>query len=249
MLWLTVCIWGLVIALMATGNNAHVHQQDVGRDSLPWSTSRRQLVVPMEIQVVFLGLNGEADQNVFLDSESFVQVLERSLEATQAFSVQDQRGINVQYEFNYAATHAPRTSLVELSQILGQAFPARMRSPVCNKVTVPCGPDTAVTKFFDALYFDTISSQTTQKDMPSSYTVFVVNPSAAEILKVNHDEVLPFTYAYQYDGAAADSQSWIGRERYVVIDIGAGPVSLGSQEGDSSGGVGAASRPLSAQRP
>ncbi|KAG6757903.1 hypothetical protein POTOM_038229 [Populus tomentosa] len=245
--------------------------------------------VPLEVNVVLVGFNGDGGYRFGVDSHKLEEFLRIGFQTHRPSCMETGEPLDIEHHVVFNVFPAGQPELIALEKALkGTMVPAGNAREVSDATDfgreVPLFEVEAVTvePVFHKLYsyiFDLDNSEYSAKDndRPVPNAIFLVNfdkvrmdPRNREIdldnlmhgkLKELSDEDLrkqegDYIYRYRYNGGGA-TQVWLSSDRFVVIDLSAGPCTYGkieTEEGSVSsrslprirnmmfpGGVGAAS--------
>lgn len=241
--------------------------------------------VPLEVNVVLVGFNGDGGYRFGVDSHKLEEFLRIGFQTHRPSCMETGEPLDIEHHVVFNVFPAGQPELIALEKALkGTMVPAGNARETDFGREVPLFEVEAVTvePVFHKLYsyiFDLDNSEYSAKDndRPVPNAIFLVNfdkvrmdPRNREIdldnlmygkLKELSDEDLrrqegDYIYRYRYNGGGA-TQVWLSSDRFVVIDLSAGPCTYGkieTEEGSVSsrslprirnmmfpGGVGAAS--------
>ncbi|KAK9933989.1 hypothetical protein M0R45_021157 [Rubus argutus] len=214
--------------------------------------------VPLEVNVVLVGFNGDGGYRYTVDAHKLEDLLKISFPTHRPSCLETGEPIDIEHQIVYNAFPAGQPELIALEKALKEAM-----VPAGNARETDFGREvplfevdaTVVEPVFQRLYsyiFDTdnaaISAVEMDRQVPSA--IFVVNfdkvrmdPRNKEIdldnlmygkiTQLTEDDMKKqegdYIYRYRYNGGGA-SQVWLGSGRFVVIDLSAGPCTYGKIE-------------------
>lgn len=193
----------------------------------------------IDVHVGLLGLAADGSWEVDLSAAELHGLLTRALPSRVPVCGPTGTAADVAYSFNYNVVQM-RTGLVGLHKAIASALrPAPGGRDAQYEVAIA-----DVADHFDRIY----SSYFDSGGPPGrSYTVLVVNPNRADMQRLAAElrqTSLPSAYRYHYVDrrAGVPTQMWVSRGRYLVLDLSAGPCTLG-MTGVSPGAVSTLSVP------
>ena len=207
------------------------------------STKRSDTILESKffVRVLLVGFDGDGQQKLSLPSNTLEENLQHSIFSHQPSSG-DEYGefsqLNAKFALQYEVTKASSNVLEEYEKILSTAMKKAKQDTVSifedvNTYDVEVqGP---VEEYFDTLFEDEFIGKPGSRtfgdlELDSLHGVIVVNPdkfrSDVFFSGSNGKNYVPFRYRYTYGGVGY-TQSWIGRKKYTVIDLSAGPCSYG----------------------
>ncbi|XP_061992813.1 uncharacterized protein LOC133710695 [Rosa rugosa] len=214
--------------------------------------------VPLEVNVVLVGFNGDGGYRYSVDAHKLEELLKISFPTHRPACLETGEALDIEHQIVYNAFPAGQPELIALEKALKEAM-----VPAGNARETEFGREvplfevdaTVVEPVFQRLYsyiFDTdnsaVSAMELDRQVPSA--IFVVNfdkvrmdPRNKEIdldnlmygkiTQLTEDDMQKqegdYIYRYRYNGGGA-SQVWLGYGRYVVIDLSAGPCTYGKIE-------------------
>ncbi|PRQ39472.1 hypothetical protein RchiOBHm_Chr4g0425571 [Rosa chinensis] len=214
--------------------------------------------VPLEVNVVLVGFNGDGGYRYSVDAHKLEELLKISFPTHRPACLETGEALDIEHQIVYNAFPAGQPELIALEKALKEAMvPAgnARESEFGREVPLFEVDATVVEPVFQRLYsyiFDTdnsaVSAMELDRQVPSA--IFVVNfdkvrmdPRNKEIdldnlmygkiTQLTDDDMQKqegdYIYRYRYNGGGA-SQVWLGYGRYVVIDLSAGPCTYGKIE-------------------
>ncbi|XVE65498.1 hypothetical protein DITRI_Ditri08aG0004700 [Diplodiscus trichospermus] len=214
--------------------------------------------VPLEVNVVLIGLNGDGGYRYMVDAPKLEEFLRVSFPSHRPSCLETGEPLDIEHHLVYNTFPAGQPELIALEKALKEAMvPAgsARESDFGREVPLFEVDATAVELTFQKLYsyiFDMDSGGYSSKEMdrPVPIAIFIVNfdkvrmdPRNKEVdldslmyskLTLLTDEDMKkqegdYIYRYRYNGGGA-SQVWLGSGRFVVIDLSAGPCTYGKIE-------------------
>ena len=195
------------------------------------------IVVDLDVNVGLLGFSGEGAWQFELNAGELHSLLERLLPERRPSCGPEATPMGVTYKLNYNVV-LMQTGLARLQRTLATA----MRPAHADEHGVYDVEASAIEEHFDMLYasYFTPHEQPEGAEGPAAYTILVINPNKGDMAQLA-DVPPAFSYRYRYNGGAP-SQMWLSAHRYLVLDVSAGPCSLGMSRA-AGGAVSAASVP------
>ncbi|KAA3481197.1 Capsid [Gossypium australe] len=214
--------------------------------------------VPLEVNVVLIGLNGDGGYRYNVDAQKLEEFLRVSFPSHRPSCLETEEPLDIEHHVVYNTFPAGQPELIALEKALKEAMvPAgSAREPDFGR-EVPLFEveATAVETVFQKLYsyiFDMESGGYSDKEMdrPVPTAIFIVNfdkvrmdprNKEVDLDSLMHSKLTPLTneemkqqegdyiYRYRYNGGGA-SQVWLSSGRFVVIDLSAGPCTYGKIE-------------------
>ncbi|KAF5189349.1 Transmembrane protein [Thalictrum thalictroides] len=215
--------------------------------------------VPLEVNVVLIGLNGDGAYRYMVDSHKLETFLKTSFPTHRPSCLETGELLDIEHHIVYNAFPAGQPELIALEKALKEAMvPAgAARENEYGREVPLFEVDAAVVEpVFEQLYsylFDMDtgrSSAEMEMDRPVPSAIFIVNfdkvrmdPRNKEIdldslmygklADLTEEEMKKqegdYIYRYRYNGGGA-SQVWLGSGRFVIIDLSAGPCTYGKIE-------------------
>ncbi|PPD96911.1 hypothetical protein GOBAR_DD06069 [Gossypium barbadense] len=214
--------------------------------------------VPLEVNVVLIGLNGDGGYRYNVDSQKLEEFLRVSFPSHRPSCLETEEPLDIEHHVVCNTFPAGQPELIALEKALkGAMVPAgSAREPDFGR-EVPLFEveATAVEPVFQKLYsyiFDIKSGGYSAKEMdrPVPTAIFIVNfdkvrmdprNKEVDLDSLMYSKLTPLTneemkqqegdyiYRYRYNGGGA-SQVWLSSGRFVVIDLSAGPCTYGKIE-------------------
>ncbi|XP_017649722.1 uncharacterized protein LOC108489586 isoform X1 [Gossypium arboreum] len=214
--------------------------------------------VPLEVNVVLIGLNGDGGYRYNVDAQKLEEFLRVSFPSHRPSCLETEEPLDIEHHVVYNTFPAGQPELIALEKALKEAMvPAgSAREPDFGR-EVPLFEveATAVEPVFQKLYsyiFDMESGGYSAKEMdrPVPTAIFIVNfdkvrmdprNKEVDLDSLMYSKLTPLTneemkqqegdyiYRYRYNGGGA-SQVWLSSGRFVVIDLSAGPCTYGKIE-------------------
>ncbi|KAG8370534.1 hypothetical protein BUALT_Bualt14G0127000 [Buddleja alternifolia] len=214
--------------------------------------------VPLEVNVVLIGFNGDGGYRYTIDSQKLEEFLRVGFPSHRPSCLETSQPLDIEHHVVFNAFPAGQPELIALEKALKAAMtPAGTAREADFGREVPLFEveATAVEPEFQKLYsylFDLEHEgfPVEEMDRPKPNAIFVVNfdkvridPRNKELDldslmygKITHlnDEDMKkqegdYIYRYRYNGGGA-SQVWLGSGRFVVLDLSAGPCTYGKIE-------------------
>ncbi|TYJ15549.1 hypothetical protein E1A91_A10G190400v1 [Gossypium mustelinum] len=214
--------------------------------------------VPLEVNVVLIGLNGDGGYRYNVDAQKLEEFLRVSFPSHRPSCLETKEPLDIEHHVVYNTFPAGQPELIALEKALKEAMvPAgSAREPDFGR-EVPLFEveATAVEPVFQKLYsyiFDMESGGYSAKEMdrPVPTAIFIVNfdkvrmdprNKEVDLDSLMYSKLTPLTneemkqqegdyiYRYRYNRGGA-SQVWLSSGRFVVIDLSAGPCTYGKIE-------------------
>ncbi|KAE8076668.1 hypothetical protein FH972_015302 [Carpinus fangiana] len=214
--------------------------------------------VPLEVNVVLIGFNGDGGYRYKVDDHKLEEFLRVSFPTHRPLCLETGEHLDIEHHVVFNAFHAGQPELIALEKALKEAMvPAGSARETDYGREVPLFEidATAVEPVFEKLYsyifdMDNVRYSAAEMDRPVPSAIFIVNfdkvrmdPRNKEIDlgHLMYDKLTQLTeedmkkqeggyiYRYRYNGGGA-SQVWLGSGRFVVIDLSAGPCTYGKIE-------------------
>ncbi|XVF38877.1 hypothetical protein REPUB_Repub20aG0140100 [Reevesia pubescens] len=214
--------------------------------------------VPLEVNVVLIGLNGDGGYRYTTDASKLEEFLRVSFPSHRPLCFETGEPLDIEHHVVYNTFPVGQPELIALEKALKEAMvPAgsARESDFGREVPLFEVDATAVEPIFQQLYsyifdMDTGEYSAKENDRPVPIAIFIVNfdkvrmdPRNKEVDLDNlmYSKLPPLTdedmkkqegdyvYRYRYNGGGA-SQVWLGSGRFVVIDLSAGPCTYGKIE-------------------
>ncbi|XP_022938328.1 uncharacterized protein LOC111444453 isoform X3 [Cucurbita moschata] len=214
--------------------------------------------VPLEVNIILIGLNGDGAYRYLVDSHKLQEFLRDCFPSHRPSCLETGEPIDIEHHIVYNAFPAGQAELIALEKALKETMiPAGTARETDFGRDVPLFEveATAVEPVFQKLYsyiFDTENEgyATAERDRLMPIAIFLVNfdkvrmdPRHKEIDldslmhgkldQLNEEDMKKqegdYIYRYRYDGGGA-TQVWLGSGRYAVIDLSAGPCTYGKIE-------------------
>ncbi|KAL0348572.1 UNVERIFIED_CONTAM: hypothetical protein Sangu_1085000 [Sesamum angustifolium] len=214
--------------------------------------------VPLEVNVVLIGFNGDGGYRYSVDSQKLEEFLRVGFPTHRPSCLETGQPLDIEHHVVFNAFPAGQPELIALEKKIKAAMvPGGTAREVDFGREVPLFEveATAVEAEFEKLYsylFDIEHEgyPVEEMDRPRPTAIFVVNfdkvridPRNKEldldslmygrITPLNDEDMKKqegdYIYRYRYNGGGA-SQVWLGSGRFVVIDLSAGPCTYGKIE-------------------
>ena len=197
----------------------------------------------IDVNIGLLGFNADGAWQLELDAGELHGLLGRLLPERRPSCGPEGEPLDAVYRMRYNVV-VMQTGIPRLQQRLARAMRRTAGSSKEFEVEVADVED-----LFDDLYTSYFAHgeaephPTDQIHRPSAYTILILNPNRADMAAL-HGGGAPadLSYRYRYRGGSA-TQMWLAGSRYMVVDLSAGPVTLGRGQA-SEGTVSAASLPM-----
>ncbi|KAL6519763.1 hypothetical protein OROMI_032657 [Orobanche minor] len=271
------CFLGILLSLICVESAPQAYRRDPGhpawhhgafqdvKDSV--RSDVRQMLhsraevpfqVPLEVNVVLVGFNGDGGYRYRVDSQKLEEFLRVGFPSHRPLCLETGQPLDIEHHVVFNAFPIGQAELIALEKALKAAMiPAGTAREADFRREVPLFEveATSVEPEFEKLYsylFDVENEgfPIEEMDRPRPAAIFVVNfdkvridPSNKEIDldslmygKITHlneedmkHQIGDYIYRYRYNGGGA-SQVWLGSGRFVVIDLSAGPCTYGKIE-------------------
>lgn len=214
--------------------------------------------VPLEVNIVLVGFNGDGGYRYTLDSHKLEEFLKISFQLHRPSCLETGQPLDIEHHLVYNVFPAGQAELISLEKAVKEAMvPAgtARESEFGREVPAFDVEATTVEPVFQKLYsyiFDVDNSGHTASEMdrPAPTAIFVVNFDKVRMdpkhKEVNLDSLMygrltaltedemkkqegDYIYRYRYMGGGA-SQVWLGSGRFAVIDLSSGPCTYGKIE-------------------
>ncbi|CAK8563795.1 unnamed protein product [Lathyrus sativus] len=216
--------------------------------------------VPLEVNVVLIGFNGDGGYRYTFDAHKLEELLQTSFPTHRPSCLETEELLDIEHHLVYNAFSAGQPELIALEKALKEAMvPAgkARESDFGREVPLFEVEATAVEPMFQKLYsyifdMDSVGSSVTETDKPVPSAIFIVNFDKVRLDPRNKEIDLDglmygkiselteedmkkqegdYVYRYRYDGGGA-TQAWLSSGRFVVIDLSAGPCTYGKIEAE-----------------
>ncbi|KAI5415569.1 uncharacterized protein LOC127073173 [Lathyrus oleraceus] len=216
--------------------------------------------VPLEVNVVLIGFNGDGGYRYTVEAHKLEELLEKSFPTHRPSCLETEELLDIEHHLVYNAFSAGQPELIALEKALKEAMiPAgkARESDFGREVPLFEVEATAVEPIFQKLYsyifdMDSVGSSVTETDKPVPSAIFIVNFDKVRLDPRNKEIDLDglmygkiselteedmkkqegdYIYRYRYDGGGA-TQVWLSSGRFVVIDLSAGPCTYGKIEAE-----------------
>ncbi|XP_062174534.1 uncharacterized protein LOC133879771 [Alnus glutinosa] len=214
--------------------------------------------VPLEVNVVLIGFNGDGGYRYTVDAHKLEEFLRVSFPSHRPLCLETGEHLDIEHHVVYNAFPAGQPELIALEKALKEAMVTAgtaRETDFGREVPLFEVDATAVEPVFEKLYsyifdMDNVRYSAAEMDRPVPSAIFIVNfdkvrmdPRNKEIdlEHIMYDKVTQLTeedmkkqegdyiYRYRYNGGGA-SQVWLGSGRFVVVDLSAGPCTYGKIE-------------------
>ena len=203
--------------------------------------------IPVEVNIGLLGFAADGAWQLELNAGELHGLLHRLLPERRPSCGPEAAPLQAVYKINYNVV-VMQTGLKRLHTRLAQALKPKSDSTSEYEIEVADVED-----HFDMLFSSYFTGghaadepapdpTTGAAGHASAYTILVLNPNRADIASLRGGLPTGYTYRYRYhDGGP--TQMWLSASRYMVVDLSAGPCTIGRSHA-SEGTVSAASFPL-----
>ncbi|KAF4361439.1 hypothetical protein F8388_012899 [Cannabis sativa] len=213
--------------------------------------------VPLEVNVVLVGFNGDGGYRYALDSHKLEEFLRVSFPSHRPSCFETGEPLDIEHHIVFNAFPAGQLELLALEKALKDSMVSAgtaREAGFGKEVPLFEVEATMVEPVFQSLYsytfdVDDEASSTEEMDKPMPYAIFIVNFDKVRmdprnntdfdslmggtIPQLNEEEMKGqeggYMYRYRYNGGGA-TQLWLGSGRFVVIDLSAGPCTYGKIE-------------------
>ncbi|KAJ8767279.1 hypothetical protein K2173_017323 [Erythroxylum novogranatense] len=214
--------------------------------------------VPLEVNVVLVGFNGDGGYRYSLDAHKLEEFMRTSFSTHRPACLETGEPLDIEHHVVFNSFPAGQPELIELEKALKEAMvPAgtTRESEFGREVPLFEVEATVVEPIFRKLYsyvfdMDGTGYSAAENDRPVPNAIFVVNfdkmrmdPRNKEVDldslmygRISHlsEEDMKkqegdYIYRYRYNGGGA-TQVWLSSDRFVVIDLSAGPCTYGKIE-------------------
>ncbi|KAK4767501.1 hypothetical protein SAY86_015251 [Trapa natans] len=213
--------------------------------------------VPLEVNVVLIGLDGDGGYRYKIDANKFEEFLRVSFPTHRPSCLETGEPIDIEHHIVYNVYHAAQPELVALENSLKEAMVLAGKareSDFGREVPLFEIDATAVEPMFHKLYsyiFDVEGGHSSQEmDRPVPNAIFIVNFDKVRMdprnKEIKLDDLMyeklgqlteedmrkqegDYVYRYRYNGGGA-TQVWLASSRFLVIDLSAGPCTYGKIE-------------------
>ncbi|EEF43107.1 uncharacterized protein LOC8258833 [Ricinus communis] len=213
--------------------------------------------VPLEVNVVVIGFNGDGGYRYSLDTHKLEEFLRTSFPNHRPSCLETGEPLDIEHHVVFNAFPAGQPELIALEKALKEAMvPAGKARETDFGREVPLFEVEATVvepvfrKFYSYIFDMDSSYAARENDRPVPNAIFIVNfdkvrmdPRNKEIdldslmygkIPQLTDEDMSkqegdYIYRYRYNGGGA-TQAWLSSDRFVVIDLSAGPCTYGKIE-------------------
>lgn len=214
--------------------------------------------VPLEVNVVLIGFNGDGGYRYSIDSHKLEDFLKISFPSHRPSCLETGEPLDIEHQIVYNAFPAGQPELIALEKALKEAMVAAgnaRETDFGRQVPLYEVDATVVEPMFQKLYsyifdIENAANSATNMDRQIPSAIFIVNFDKVRMDPRNKDIDLDslmygklsqlteedmknqegdYIYRYRYNGGGA-SQVWLGSGRFVVIDLSAGPCTYGKIE-------------------
>ncbi|KAL6649814.1 hypothetical protein ACP70R_014038 [Stipagrostis hirtigluma subsp. patula] len=213
--------------------------------------------VPLEVNVVLIGFNGDGGYRYPLDGHKLEEFLKMSFPHHRPSCFETGEPIDIEHHIMYNVIAAGQPELISLEKSLKEAMQSAgtaRESEYGRELPLFELEATAVEPIFQRLYSFIFDMETgysaNEMDRPVPVAIFVVNFDKVRMdprnKEVDLDSLMystiselteqelkkqeaDYIYRYRYNGGGA-TQVWLSSGRFVVIDLSAGPCTYGKIE-------------------
>lgn len=225
-----VVVLQLLALLLLTFVKGAAQQQEPGGDGFIFNHDSL-VSVPLTIHVSMVGFDGTGYASVVLRPDGLQALLKKSqrVSTRRPNCIETGQELPVEYDIQYRVSHGAGVRALE--QVVGR----NMRPAGETEDGIPLY-DVEVTDIEDQLeavfeqnqHVNRSSSASPKHPATSAepYTIVLLNLDKERMRTPARQQQGTFFYRYRYNGSVP-SQIWVGRHRYVVVDVSAGPAALG----------------------
>lgn len=210
--------------------------------------------VPLEVNVVLIGLSGDGGYRYSVDSQKLEEFLKVSFPTHRPSCMETGETLDIEHHLVYNTFPVGHPELIALEKALKEAMvPAGTAREAEFGREVPLFEvdSMVVEPMFQKLYsyifdMDNTGASAREMDRPMPIAILIVNFDKVRMDPRNKDIDLNsmigklsdedmqkqeggYIYRYRYNGGGA-SQVWLSSGRFVVIDLSAGPCTYGKIE-------------------
>lgn len=225
--------------------------------------------VPLEINLVMLGFNGDGGYRYKLDFKMLEEVLQKSMPSHRPACLETGQPLDIEHELIYKVIPVAQPELVAVEwavrRLMQEAGKAR-ETEYGREIPLFEVEATLLERTLDQLYlylFGVDANSDVSVNQPVPTAIFVLNLDKKRIdprIQVNHtleeavmgriselsavelrEQERDYLYRYRYNGGSS-TQVWLAAGRYAVIDLSAGPCTYGRVDSEE-GSVGYRSLP------
>ncbi|KAK6160966.1 hypothetical protein DH2020_004347 [Rehmannia glutinosa] len=186
--------------------------------------------VPLEVNVVLIGFNGDGGYRYRVDSHKLEEFLRVGFPSHRPSCLETGQPLDIEHRVVFNAFPTGQPELIALEKALKVAMtPAGTAREADFGREVPLFEveATAVEPEFEKLYSYLCEIDPRNKDLDLDSLMYgKITPLNEEDMKNQEGN---YIYRYRYNGGGA-SQVWLGSGRFVVIDLSAGPCTYGKIE-------------------
>ncbi|GLT98980.1 hypothetical protein SLE2022_164510 [Rubroshorea leprosula] len=214
--------------------------------------------VPLEVNVVLIGLNGDGGYRYAVDPQKFEGFLRDSFPSHRPSCLETGEPLDIEHHIVFNTFPAGQPELIALEKALKEAMISAgtaREAEFGRQVPLFEVEAMIVEPIFQKLYsyifdIDSVGFSAPDIDRPAPNAIFIVNFDKVRMDPRNKDIDLDslmygqisslsdedmqkqegdYIYRYRYNGGGA-SQVWLSSGRFVVIDLSAGPCTYGKIE-------------------
>jgi hypothetical protein len=195
------------------------------------------------IRVLLVGFSNDGQQQISLSANSLEESLTHSISSHRPSSgvegTDKFQQLNAKFNIKFDVAKAPTSVLRDYESILGKNLKIASQHTVSifeDVKTYDAEVTGEIEDYLDSVFEEEFINKPSSInfgniDLDSLHGVIVLNPdklnNAGQMLpKLHVPKASPFRYRYTYGGVGY-TQSWIGKKKYLVIDLSAGPCSYG----------------------
>lgn len=199
-----------------------------------------QFAMPIDVSVGLCGLQGDGAASVQLDSQQIQRALTEALPIHSPANVALEASAHVQMHLRYDVTHLPRTVLQQVEKLLKKhmQFIGQTAEGISVYDIAAHQLEPVLSAFYKSHFVTPLGAAgATQPPL----VLMVFNPDKVR-MNPTPGGTKPYIYRYRYEHGAP-TQQWVAKERFVFIDLAAGPCSYGPND-SGEGTVSLGSVPL-----
>ncbi|CAI0466937.1 unnamed protein product [Linum tenue] len=215
--------------------------------------------VPLEVNVVLVGFNGDGGYRYNLDVQKLEEFLKLSFPTHRPSCLETGELLDIEHHLIYNVFPAGQAEMIALEKAMKEAMvPAGTARETDFGREVPLfeveatAVEAVFQKFYSYIFYtETVGFElNTDPDRPSPASIFVVNFDKVRMDPRNKEVDLDsfmfstignlseedmkkqegdYIYRYRYNGGGA-TQVWLSSDRFVVVDLSAGPCTYGKIE-------------------
>nr|ATG70875.1 hypothetical protein [Juniperus microsperma] len=228
-------------------------------DILHSSTAEVPFRVPLEINIVLVGFNGDGGFRYTLDARKLEEFMKRSFPSHHPACLETALPLDIEHDLHYNVIPVGQPELIALEQAVRNAMVhagSARQHDYGKEVPLLEVEATTIEPIFQRLYTYLFGveedSSAAEINGPVPNAIFILNFDKVRMdpgnKEIDYDSLMSariegltteemkqqegnYIYRYRYNGGGA-SQMWLSSGRYAVIDLSAGPCTYGKIEAE-----------------